>query len=94
MALNEELEEETDTRLILALAKLLFRADFKDRSLELCGRLFEQFELHQKTETEKETEQKAEEETEKVSVSLEDVCDAYYLGGWIKIHDDDHTYGK
>ncbi|CAM9867041.1 unnamed protein product, partial [Ectocarpus fasciculatus] len=71
-----------DPRLVLALAKLLFRDDQKGRAMGLCARIFELF-----------TAQCSADGTSPIAgeVHIADVCDAYYLGGWISIHDDNHT---
>lgn len=70
-----------EPRLILALAKLLFRADQKDRAMELCSRIFDIFDV-QKNQDKRDVNS---------AMSVSDACDAYYLGGWIQIHNDDHT---
>ena len=81
--LKEATEEDHlfDSRLLMALAKLLFRDDQKELSLHYCqcvttaylqkqkGKMFE-LEEH---------------------ISVEDALKAYYLAGWIQIHDDNHT---
>lgn len=84
-AINKLLEahaqRETDHRIALALAKLLFKDDQKDESLRLCKLIFQLYadqvinEFHSRTPP----------------ITEEDASDAYYLGGWVKIHDDDHS---
>lgn len=64
-------------RLTLALAKLLFRADQKDESFLLCTEVFEIYNSGEYSADSK--------------AMAEDAADAYYLAGWIKIHDDNHT---
>ena len=70
-----------DTKIILAVAKLLFKDDQKDLSLALCREIFRMFDMQRDTSS----------HSDPKLVSEEDAADAYYLGGWIKIHDDDHT---
>lgn len=81
--LKEAAEEDHsfDSRIFMSLAKLLFRDDQKDLSLFYCQSIIDKYLLRQ---TGREVE-------ENFYISLEDVQSSYYLSGWIKIHDDNHT---
>jgi tetratricopeptide (TPR) repeat protein len=65
-----------DSRIVIALAKLFFRDDQKDLSLLYCQQIYNAHELKQ---------------LEGSFISVDDALNAYYLAGWIKIHDDNHT---
>lgn len=78
----------TDTKITLALAKLLFKDDQKDRSLSLCREIFLMYEIQRNPAPHSSPNSQPD---QKFSISEEDAADAYYLGGWVKIHDDDHT---
>jgi tetratricopeptide (TPR) repeat protein len=80
-ALNKQ---PTNPQIMLALAKLLFKNDQKDASLALCNEIFAMY-------ASRDTQASDTEESESTTISAEDAADAYYLGGWVKIHDDDHT---
>lgn len=72
-----------DHRIALALAKLLFKDDQKEESLRLCRHLFQLY---------ADQSQGNAQAAEDVPLITEDeAADAYYLGGWVKIHDDDHS---
>lgn len=71
-------------KIMLALAKLLFKDDQKDESLSLCQRIFDQYAAQQ-------LDLDDDKSADPNFISEEDAEDAYYLGGWVKIHDDDHT---
>jgi len=69
----------------LALAKLLFRDDQKQAASDMCSAIIEQHRRQQETDC------TAADADPCTSVSTDDISGAYYLGGWVKIHDDDHT---
>ena len=71
--------------LTLALAKLSFKDDQKEKSLELCHNVYEMFDDQNKECSDSEI------DNDEMKVTVEHAEDAYYLGGWVKIHDDDHT---
>jgi hypothetical protein len=75
--------------LILALAKLLFKDDRKEESLGWCQQIFDVF-ATQEAPTEMTGSAECGDGAQQ-AISDEDAADAYYLGGWVKIHDDDHT---
>lgn len=75
--------------LILALAKLLFKDDQKEESLKLCRQVFEMYAAQQQSIGS--DIQDSKDGSALQHISDEDAEDAYYLGGWVKIHDDDHT---
>lgn len=84
----------TDTKITLALAKLLFKDDQKDRSLSLCREIFVMYEVQQASISRHSSPGTSNHKSffnQEQSISEEDAADAYYLGGWVKIHDDDHT---
>ena len=70
-----------DSRIFMAVAKLLFRDDQKYLSLQYCGRIIERHKSMPFAES-------LEPESH---ISQDDVVKAYYLAGWINIHDDNHT---
>jgi hypothetical protein len=70
--------------MFMALAKLLFRDDQKELSLSYCESVINKY-------LEKLKEKEQDEEDDDVLISKEDAMKAYYLAGWIKIHDDNHT---
>lgn len=74
------------SELILALAKLLFKDDQKEKSLAMCEKVFEMYAEKDNCEM-----IDLEGDQQPRPVSAEDAEDAYYLGGWVKIHDDNHT---
>lgn len=81
-SLQNAIEDEPfDSRLNMALAKLLFRDDQKVKSLAYCKLVFDTYSKDQQDKHDE----------NKVCVSVKDALNAYYLAGWIKIHDDNHT---
>jgi hypothetical protein len=70
-----------DSRMCIALAKILFRDDQKDLSLLYCQKIIDAYNL------------KAVDLGNQLGahISEGDTLKAYYLAGWIKIHDDNHT---
>lgn len=70
-----------DSRMCIALAKILFRDDQKDLSLVYCLKIIDAYNL------------KAEDSGNQFGthISKDDTIKAYYLAGWIQIHDDNHT---
>jgi hypothetical protein len=77
---NARLTWPEDFRITLALAKLLFRDDKKDESFSLCKEIFAAYSTESPPG-----------DLPLSAIPIDDAADAYYLGGWIKIHDDDHT---
>lgn len=75
--------EPHEHKLTLALAKLLFRADFKLQAFELCVELYERYALQQSILSSKSRGDWNEEESTAMTslVMSEDVSDAYYLAG-------------
>ena len=81
--LKEAAEEDHlfDSRILMSLAKLLFRDDQKDLSLYYCNSIIKAY-----------LEMQAGHQSEEgVYILVEDALSSYYLSGWIKIHDDNHT---
>ena len=81
--LREAAEEDHlfDSRILMSLAKLLFRDDQKDLSLFYCQSIIKAY-----------IDKQAGEQCEEGAyISVEDALSSYYLSGWIKIHDDNHT---
>eukprot|EP00041_Stephanoeca_diplocostata_P031585 m.986613 g.986613 ORF g.986613 m.986613 type:complete len:558 (-) comp23990_c0_seq10:3517-5190(-) len=72
-------ENEGKYVIALALAKLLFRADREQESLELCTLVYSTYE------------QQAASGVKPFVVSRQNAVDAFYLAGWVKIHGNDHT---
>ena len=73
-----------DSRICIALAKLLFRDDQKSLSLQICDRIIEEYRKTQFAQPQRESDNGG-------YISQEDVKKAFYLAGWIYIHDDYHT---
>ena len=73
-----------DSRICIALAKLLFRDDQKSQSLQICNRIIEEHRKTQFAQPQRELDNGG-------YISQEDVKKAFYLAGWIYIHDDYHT---
>lgn len=73
-------EKPREFKITLALAKLLFRDDQKEISYKLCLHICNEYKLQLNNNNNEENE-----------ISADDVSNAYYLAGWIKIHDDDHS---
>jgi hypothetical protein len=70
-------EKPREFKIALALAKLLFRDDQKEISYKLCLHICNEYKLQLNNENQE--------------ISVDDAASAYYLAGWIKIHDDDHS---
>ena len=70
-----------DSRLVMALAKLLFRDDQKELSLQCCHRIITAY-IQKKDGIILESDN---------HITETDALKAYYLAGWIQIHDDNHT---
>eukprot|EP01046_Picozoa_sp_COSAG06_P058416 COSAG06_NODE_11724_length_1472_cov_1.892935_2_plen_194_part_01 len=87
--------------LSLALAKLLFQEGRKPEAFELCAAVFTQFEAAAGLQPEPEQqqpEQQQEQQPEQSvlrrdaqAVAVAEAAEAYQLGGWVKIHSDDHS---
>ena len=73
-----------DSRICIALAKLLFRDDQKSQSLQICDRIIEEYRKIKLAQPQQEFDNGG-------YISQEDVKKAFYLAGWIYIHDDYHT---
>ena len=73
-----------DSRICIALAKLLFRDDQRGQSLQICDRIIEEYRKIQYAQPQQELDNGG-------YISQEDVKKAFYLAGWIYIHDDYHT---
>jgi hypothetical protein len=73
-----------DSRICIALAKLLFRDDQKNLSLAVCRRIIEEYRKVPHAPLLLELD-------DGDFISQVDVEKAYYLAGWIYIHDDYHT---
>ena len=73
-----------DSRICIALAKLLFRDDQKNFSLQICRRIIEKYREISFAQASRELDDGG-------FISQEDVKKAFYLAGWIYIHDDNHT---
>ena len=67
------LEEQLDISVALALTKLYFKDNRKERAFAWCNAILQKL------------------RNNKDCCSKEDISDAYHLGGWIRIHADDHT---
>jgi hypothetical protein len=76
-----------NVQIMLALAKLLFRDDQKQAASDMCNRIIDQH-ARQCEQAEGETGGDVDPCT---VVTTDDISSAYYLGGWVRIHDDDHT---
>jgi len=66
-------EEQLDVSVALALTKLYFKDNRKERAFAWCNAILQKL------------------RNNKDCCSKEDISDAYHLGGWIRIHADDHT---
>jgi hypothetical protein len=77
-------KQPNNPQIMLALAKLLFKDDQKDASLALCNNIFASY-------ASRDSPACSAEDSAITAISTDDAADAYYLGGWVKIHDDDHT---
>ena len=66
-------EERLDISVALALTKLYFKDNRKERAFAWCNAILQKL------------------RNNKDCCSKEDISDAYHLGGWIRIHADDHT---
>eukprot|EP01038_Epipyxis_sp_PR26KG_P012702 gene12702-17034_t len=78
-----------DSTITLALAKITFKDDKKEESLHLCQQIFSLYSQQLQSNLRDDEFYFADESNYKISE--EEVGEAYYLGGWVKIHDDDHT---
>jgi len=65
--------EQLDVGVALALTKLYFKDNRKERAFAWCNAILQKL------------------RNNKDCCSKEDISDAYHLGGWIRIHADDHT---
>ncbi len=87
---REQAEDQERPSLLLALAKLLFQQGRKSEAYELCEQVFTSFEArlewlqinHMKV---------YDLDGSSVEEAANEAAEAYQLGGWIKIHSDDHT---
>jgi hypothetical protein len=93
---REQAEDQERASLLLALAKLLFQQGRKSEAYELCEQVFTSFEAslewlqinHMKV---KDYFDGDDLDGSNVEEAANDAAEAYQLGGWIKIHSDDHT---
>lgn len=77
----------TEFRITLALAKLLFKNDEKMASLALCKEIADAYNVQLQCSSGNDD---IDIDTPGY-ISVEDAADAYYLAGWVHIHDDNHT---
>jgi hypothetical protein len=71
--------EVLDVTVALALAKLYFKDNRKDRAMTWCDAVLQKLRYDSDIQPENR------------SYSVEDAADAYHLAGWVRIHADDHS---
>ena len=79
-------EKYLDVSVALALAKLYFKDNRKNRALAWCNAILNKLRNDHANDN-----NKVQSQSQCCMYSKGDISDAYHLAGWIKIHADDHT---